>query len=176
MDLTSSSTDWIYAYQAGSPMNSDSVSASINIHDQQGTFTLNLAAATGGDGTVNPFTNMATGASNSSMSSLNSNGMSINSTTGMAVIDPTEKMIMDGTTAHGVMGAIAFILLFPTGSIVMRIFNFKYLIWVHVGIQVIGYLVALALMETGVWIAVNNEVVCPTSLASIWTTAYQNSL
>jgi hypothetical protein len=74
------------------------------------------------------------------------------------------QIIMDGTMAHGIMGAVAFVLLFPSGSIVMRIFNFKGLIWLHVGLQVLGYLVALALMETGVWIAVNNEQVCATAL------------
>jgi hypothetical protein len=162
MDLTSTSSNWIYAYKAGSAINSDSVSASISQHDQYGTFTLNLAAATGGDGTMNPFTTAATAASNTGMSSLNNDNSTMNST--MAdTSDSNAQMIMDGTTAHGIMGAAAFVVLFPSGSIVMRIFNFKGVMWLHVGIQIFGYLVALALMETGVWIALNNGEVRATA-------------
>jgi hypothetical protein len=164
MDLTSTSTNWIYAYKAGSPLNSDSVSASIDQHDNYGTFSLNLAAATGGDGTANPFTTTATSASNTGMTtSLNSGNSNMNSTTmdtGNMTTESPEQVIMDGTVAHGIMGVVAFVLLFPSGSIVMRVFDFKGLIWLHVGLQVLGYLVALALMETGVWIAVNNGEVC----------------
>ena len=166
MDLTSTSSNWIYAYKAGSALNSDSVSASINQHDNYGTFTLNLAAATGGDGTVNPLTTTATSASNTGVTSMNGNNSTTNSTlmeSSDSTTDPTQQVIMDGTTAHGILGAAAFVLLFPSGSIVMRIFNFKGLIWLHVGLQVLGYLVALALMETGVWIAVNNGEVCATT-------------
>jgi hypothetical protein len=155
MDLTSTSSNWIYAYKAGSALNSDSVSASIDQHDNYGTFTLNLATATGGDGTMNPFTTTTTAASNTGMTSLNSNNSTMNSTMMSMDSSGPARQIMDGTTAHGIMGAAAFVLLFPSGSIVMRIFNFKGLIWLHVGLQVLGYLVALALMETGVWIAIN---------------------
>ena len=38
MDLSSTSSNWIYAYKAGSALNSDSVSASIEQHDEYGTF------------------------------------------------------------------------------------------------------------------------------------------
>jgi len=167
MDLTSTASNWIFAYKAGSPLNSDSTSASIDQHDNYGTFTLNLAAATGGDGTMNPFTTTVTSASNTGMTSLNSANSAMNSTM-MDMTPSNAQMIMDGTTAHGIMGAAAFVILFPSGSIVMRIFNFKGLIWLHVGIQVFGYLVALALMETGVWIALNNGEVRAT--ASIYST------
>jgi hypothetical protein len=167
MDLTSTSSNWIYAYKAGSALNSDSVSASIEQHDNYGTFTLNLAAATGGNGAVNPFTTNATSASNTVTTPMSGNNSPTNPTMtdmGDSSTESPGQIIMDGTMAHGIMGAVAFVLLFPSGSIVMRIFNFKGLIWLHVGLQVLGYLVALALMETGVWIAVNNEQVCATAL------------
>jgi len=165
MDLSSTSSNWIYAYKAGSALNSDSVSASIQQHDNYGTFTLNLAAATGGSGNVNPFTTMS--ASNTGMTSMSGNSTTNSTMTDMGsstMESSPQNVISDGTVAHGIMGTAAFVLLFPSGSIVMRVFNFKGLIWLHVGIQVLGYLVALALMETGVWIAVNNEEVCATSL------------
>lgn len=162
MDLTSSSTNWIYAYKVGSALNSDSVSTSIDPHDGHGTFTLDLNAATGGDGTVNPFTGKTTWASNTST---NSSLSSDNSTTSTD-ITPQEVQVEQGTLAHGIMGAVAFVFLFPSGSMVMRVFNFKHVLWVHVGLQIIGYLVALTVMETGVWIAVNNGEVCPIILVN----------
>lgn len=157
MDLTSTSASFIYAYKAGIMM-SDSASASIDQHDAQGTFHLNLQAATGGDGTMNPFTT-TNAATNTGSTSMNSNNSSMNPTTSMDTTMSNEQQIMDGTTAHGIMGAVAFLLLFPSGSVIMRVFNFKYVLWVHVGLQLMGYLVALALMETGVWIAVNKDEV-----------------
>jgi hypothetical protein len=85
MDLTSSSANFIYAYKSGSMM-SDSTSASIIQHDGQGTFQFDLAAATGGDGTVNPFTSTTSAASNTGMtSSLNSNNSTTNSTSNMGM-------------------------------------------------------------------------------------------
>jgi hypothetical protein len=165
MDLSSTSSNWIYAYKAGSALNSDSPSASIEQHDQYGTFNLNLATATGGNGNVNPFTTTATSASNNGNGSMNNTMMNSSMLAGGdSTTESPEQIIMDGTVAHGVMGAATFLLLFPSGSIVMRVFNFKGLIWLHVGIQVVSYLVALALMETGVWIAVNNGQVCTTAL------------
>jgi hypothetical protein len=165
MDLSSTSSNWIYAYKAGSALNSDSVSASIQQHDNYGTFTLNLATATGGSGNVNPFTTTAS-ASNTGMTSMGGNSTTNSSMTDMdsSTMESPQQIISDGTVAHGIMGTAAFVLLFPSGSIVMRVLDFKGLIWLHVGIQVLGYLVALALMETGVWIAVNNEEVCATAL------------
>jgi hypothetical protein len=148
----------MYAYKGGSIM-SDSVSVSIDQHDSYGTFQLNLASATGGDGTMNPFTSTTAAASNTGMTagvSSNNSTMNPTNTMNMGTTDPHQRQLMDGTTAHGIMGAAAFVLLFPSGSIVMRIFNFKHLIWVHVGIQIMGYIMALAVMETGVWIAVHN--------------------
>lgn len=162
MDLSSTSSNWIYAYKAGSALNSDSVSASIEQHDEYGTFNLNLATATGGNGNVNPFTT-ATSTSTTGLSSMN-NTMNSTMDMGDSTTESPQQIIMDGTVAHGIMGATTFLLLFPSGSIVMRAFNFKGLIWLHVGIQVLGYLLALALMETGVWIAVNNGEVCATTL------------
>jgi hypothetical protein len=133
---------------------SNSVSANIVIHDENGPFTFNLANAAGGDGSLNPFTNTisATTSGNSTTAPVPGG----NSGSSSAPLDQTEQMVMTATTAHGIMGAAAFVVLFPSGSIVMRVFNFHGVLWVHVVIQLLGYITALALMETGVWIAVNN--------------------
>lgn len=164
MDFKSSSTNWIYGYKAGSPLSTDNVAATISQHDKYGPFTLDLTTAIGGDGTVNPFTNgvSSTSTSASSGSSLNNNSNATTSAgnagtnmdSGSASVDP--NVISNATIAHGLLGAIAFLLLFPSGSIIMRVCHFKHVLRVHIGIQILGYLVALTLMETGVWVAVSN--------------------
>jgi len=106
----------------------------------------------------NQITGAATSASVAGMtSSLDSNNSTTNSTPSTDLVDPYEQQIMDGTIAHGIMGAMAFVFLFPSGSIIMRVFNFKYVMWVHVGLQIMSYLIALTVLETGVWIAVYND-------------------
>jgi hypothetical protein len=162
MDFTSTSTDWIYAYKSGSSLAADSASASISFHDNYGTFNLNLATATGGNGTVNPFSDSVNAASKTGLSGSANSNDTINSdgkagpVSGSSSAIADETIIMTATTAHGFLGAAAFILLFPSGSILLRILHFPNIIWVHVGIQIFGYIVALVVMETGVWIAVNN--------------------
>ena len=54
MDFTSSSTEWIYAYKSGSPLNSDSLTESIPQHDYAAPLTWDIAGAKGGND-VNPF-------------------------------------------------------------------------------------------------------------------------
>lgn len=153
MDFTSSSASWIYAYKAGDPIMSDSVSANIAFHDQYGPFTFNLAEAAGGDGTLDPFTHSlasANGSNSTTTSSANTGGN----------FGSASESVSDGMTAvaaHGILGAIAFLFFFPAGSVVIRLLNHRSVLWVHVVIQLLGYITALALMETGVWIAVTNE-------------------
>ncbi len=162
MDFTSSSTSWIYAYKGGSALNTDSLSAPITQHDMYGTFNFNLASANGGDSNTNPFTGATisdTAANTGSTSPMNLTSSTGGDTAGSSntqLTDGKQTLIDSATIAHGIMGAVAFVLLFPSGAIIMRVLNFRGVIWVHVGFQILGYLVALALMETGVWIAVNN--------------------
>jgi hypothetical protein len=159
MDFTSASSDWIYAYKAGDALNTNSLDASITQHDEFDSFTFDLVAASGGDGSLNPFTNTissSTGNTTTTASNNTSSGSESSSSSGSQSGGISEKTISDATLAHGAMGAAAFVLIFPTGSIVIRVLHFPGVLWVHVVMQILGYLIALALMETGVWIAVHN--------------------
>ena len=46
---------------------------------------------------------------------------------------------------------VAFALLFPSGAILIRVFAFKNLVWVHAGIQLLSYILALTGMSLGIY-------------------------
>jgi hypothetical protein len=52
------------------------------------------------------------------------------------------------------MAPIAFVILFPFGAIAIRIMSFRNLVWFHAGWMVFTYIIVLASMGMGVWIAV----------------------
>lgn len=64
----------------------------------------------------------------------------------------TTKMLI----AHGVMAALAFVILFPIGAISIRLLNFPGLLWFHAAFQAFAYLIFLIAFGLGVYIA-NNE-------------------
>jgi hypothetical protein len=55
--------------------------------------------------------------------------------------------------AHGVMAALAFVILFPVGAISIRLLNFPGLMWFHAAFQAFAYLVFLVAFGLGVSIA-----------------------
>lgn len=57
------------------------------------------------------------------------------------------------TTAHGTLASLAFVALFPTGAILIRIANFTGLVWLHAAIQALGFLIFIAAFGLGVYIA-----------------------
>jgi len=59
--------------------------------------------------------------------------------------------------AHAIMAPIAFVLFFPFGAIAIRIMSFRNLVWFHAGWMVFTYIVVLASMGMGVWIAVATD-------------------
>lgn len=68
-------------------------------------------------------------------------------------------MVNNATVAHGILMGLAFALFFPFGSTLLRLFNFRGIIWVHAGVQAFAYAVALAAFGLGVWIAVETDQV-----------------
>lgn len=54
-------------------------------------------------------------------------------------------------TIHGILAALAVVVLFPLGSIFMRIIPGRFAIWVHAVTQVIGYVVYIAAAALGFW-------------------------
>ncbi|KAB8219064.1 hypothetical protein BDV33DRAFT_231775 [Aspergillus novoparasiticus] len=100
MDPKSSSTQWIYAYKEGSPLNSDNVTEFIQKHDGHGGAIADLShtktASTNPFSTYNPSTD-----SSDTTSSTDGTG------------------VPDMLIAHGLMIAIAFILLFPSLALIV---------------------------------------------------------
>lgn len=61
--------------------------------------------------------------------------------------------VNNATIAHGVLMCLAFVILFPAGSFLLRLAHFKGLVYVHAGIQMFAYMMALAGMGLGVYAA-----------------------
>ncbi|KAF7955449.1 uncharacterized protein EAE97_000708 [Botrytis byssoidea] len=140
MSFTDSSSAWIWAHKTGAALSSNSVDADIDFHDAYGVASLNLQTATGGAST-NPFLT----AGSVSTPSQTSSGASD------AAIGPSD--ISRVTIAHGVLGSLAYVILLPSGAIAIRILNFRNLLWLHAGWMVGAYLIVLASLGMGVWIA-----------------------
>lgn len=108
LSLTSSSSDFIAAYRKGSPLDSSDPAESISIHDEKYQFNLDLTKATISSDT-NPFTgagatdNAVPSGGDSDSDSSESGGMSTRSI----------------QAAHGVVMAVAMILLYPIGALLM---------------------------------------------------------
>ncbi|USP80214.1 integral membrane protein [Curvularia clavata] len=60
--------------------------------------------------------------------------------------------------AHGVLAALAFVIFFPTGSILIRLGNFRCLWLVHGLFQLFAYVVYLAAFGIGIWMINNTPV------------------
>lgn len=157
MDFTSSSTRWIWAVKGGNPIKNSSPSYSgLTQHDSFDGLTFDLTVAKGGN-SLNPFAAQAsTSGTASSPSSPTSSASSESGNTGAsASSDNPEAKRERATIAHGAVMGLAFALLFPLGSILIRVFSFPGLIWVHVATQMVAYMLAIAGLGLGVWIALN---------------------
>lgn len=171
MDFTDSKSGWIWAIKNGRALSSNSVSADIDQHDNQGDFSFDLTKARGGD-SLNPFkaapaTNTASGgASPTSASSSNGSGAGGDESSGDGSGESyggsssggysggERKTRHHAVIAHGTTMGAAFALFFPIGAIIIRLFNFRGLVWVHVATQIFAYTIALAGLGLGVYIAV----------------------
>lgn len=144
MDLTSKSTTWIWAFKSGNPIQSASTSTSLDQHDFMDSFQFDLTAAKGGN-SLNPFltaTPIPASGSQNSGSSNKANEI---------------KNFKRARTAHATVMALAFVLFFPLGAISIRIFSFQGIVWVHAGIQLFAYMMAIAGLGLGIFIAQKPE-------------------
>lgn len=90
------------------------------------------------------------------MSGGSSGGMSGGMGEGGAIppfLIPYLKKVNHMTIAHGVLMCLAFVIFMPTGAIVIRLGKFKGVVNVHAGIQAFAYMMALAGMGIGLWVA-----------------------
>lgn len=65
-----------------------------------------------------------------------------------------QKVVM----AHGITGALAWVIFFPIGSIIMRVFRFPSLVWIHAGVQIFAYALCIATVGMGIWIATTTDL------------------
>ncbi|KAK2760332.1 hypothetical protein FQN54_002400 [Arachnomyces sp. PD_36] len=52
--------------------------------------------------------------------------------------------------AHGIVMGVAFVIILPLGAILVRLLKFKGAVWVHVACQLIGWVLMLAGLATGI--------------------------
>ncbi|KAH6698973.1 hypothetical protein BKA61DRAFT_530202 [Leptodontidium sp. MPI-SDFR-AT-0119] len=142
MSLTDASSNWIWAYRSGAAVSSDSLSVNLAEHSRYGSTNLNLQQATGGS-SANPFaTTVASTASGTTGS------------TGSSAGSGSQTTFNNVRMAHAILGPIAFVIFYPLGAIAMRVLSFKSLVYMHAGWMLFTYLMVLACMGMGVWMAV----------------------
>lgn len=169
MDLASSKTDWIWAVKEGPPIKSDSKSANIQQHNREDSFTLDLTKARGGS-SLNPF--VAVGATTASPSSRAAVPMATAPATGASDAassssegdsssggDSSSKRaaVERAKNAHGIILALVFVLFYPAGAMIIRLLSIRGVVWMHAGVQVFSYILALAGLGLGVYIGVTPE-------------------
>jgi hypothetical protein len=181
MSFTDASSDWIWAYRTGSPISSDSASVSLSQHNAADSITLNLQTAAGGSSS-NPFlaaagattspSSSTSGASTSSTSTSNPNSNSggngrygddgnRNGGNGYGGSSGNRGANESGPNshydnvlmAHGIVGPVAWVLMFPIGAIAIRTLSFRGLIWLHAGWMILAYILVLSSMGLGIWLA-----------------------
>ena len=64
--------------------------------------------------------------------------------------------------AHGVVACIAFVALFPTGGILIRVASFTGLLWVHAALQGFAFLFYIVAFSMGMYIAHANDMMSET--------------
>ena len=66
---------------------------------------------------------------------------------------PFLERVDRATIAHGTIMCLAFVIFFPSGSLLIRLGHFKGVVYVHAGIQMFAYAMALAGLGLGVYVA-----------------------
>jgi hypothetical protein len=54
--------------------------------------------------------------------------------------------------AHGVLASLAFVILFPAGSIAIRLASFPGVVWLHAAFQIFAYLIYIAAFGLGIYL------------------------
>ncbi|KAK3613198.1 hypothetical protein LTR56_028021, partial [Elasticomyces elasticus] len=145
MDFTGSSSNWIFASKTGARMDSDDISANINMHNSQGAFVWDLSQTKGGSD-HNPFLNSAATGFASPVASIATTTTSIASSESAG----SEAVVL----AHGILACIAFVAIFPLGGILIRIIDSKNTVRIHAGLQLLGYAFFIAVFVLGIAMAV----------------------
>ena len=156
MDLTSTNTQWSWAVKTGSAIKDKSQTVFLDLHDQRGRINFDLTVARGGN-SLNPFavSISTTGSGSAPAATVFTQAGSVGSSSTGGGGD--FQRIHRATIAHGAILGLAFAFLFPVGAILIRIFSFPGLIWVHAATQIFAYVMAIVGLGLGVYIALNPE-------------------
>ena len=134
-DLSSSSSPWVWAAKYGSPLNTNSLTASINIHDVEGIAAIDLQQATGGT-SDNPFAtsnNMTTSSSSHPISTVSTGS-----------VEKRRK-------AHAIIMILVFVIFSPSFALMLHIIPYSKIVYVHASFQ----LFTLALATAGFGIGIS---------------------
>jgi hypothetical protein len=154
MDFTSSSASFVYAALSGDPVQADE-RAAISQHNVQGSLSLDLTQAKGGN-SVNPF--VKSGGSGTTKGDKPEGTADLPSSGDGSLFDNQPAFFKNPDTfrmAHGLLASLAFVVLFPTGVIIVRLLSFSGLAWLHGAFQLFAYCVYIAAFGIGIYIKNN---------------------
>ncbi|KAF2757605.1 CBD9-like protein [Pseudovirgaria hyperparasitica] len=138
MSFSAASAQWIHAAHAGPPLDSTSPTERLSQHNAGDShFDWDMSTAVGGS-SLNPFVDAATAPSPSDNPIINT------------ITEPFPPAVL---LAHAVCACLAMLLLFPLGSISIRIPGIKHALYIHAGIQLTALLTLTAGAACGIYVA-----------------------
>ena len=71
----------------------------------------------------------------------------------------SEQLRTNAHIAHGTVMSVAIVLFFPLGGMIMKLFKFPRLVWIHAAVQMVGMLILITGFALGIWLSIlHNEV------------------
>ena len=72
----------------------------------------------------------------------------------------SEQLRTNAHIAHGTVMGVAVVLFFPLGGMMMKIFKFPGLVWIHAAVEMVGMLVLITGFALGIWLSILHNEVC----------------
>lgn len=179
MDATSTSSNWIYAYKNGDPLDTTSTDASISEHDGTGSLRLDLTSGVGGN-SANPFVaaqdstpasgsaSTTEGASQTSAPTGSQTGSQTASATGrpsttggvsgpLTTSNPSNSGAAQSfspnesyRSAHAAIMSLVFVVMFPLASLTLYLPHAQKVRLIHAPLQVVSIVLMIAGLGLGV--------------------------
>ncbi|TGO34309.1 hypothetical protein BHYA_0203g00140 [Botrytis hyacinthi] len=142
---TSTSSNWIAAWNSGSALDTTDTSTSIKQHSGSNhkSFTFDLSQAQL-ESDTNPFT--STSAATTAPSGNSTDSSSSSSSSSSSGLSPVQSYDM----AHGIIMGITVVLLFPLGALSMRVFGRP---WLHAILQILSFSFLIVGLGLGIKLA-----------------------
>ncbi|KAF2266536.1 CBD9-like protein, partial [Lojkania enalia] len=143
VNLTTPTMNWIWAHSTGSLLNTDDKAIPIPKHDRYGTIIFKANAHGGPDS--NPWTTQLPGPKLPSGSS---------GELPLARSGPPAHVVRM-YAAHSILACLAWAGIYPIGGIMIRLFSFPNLLWIHAGLQIFGVCLYTAAVGLGIQLSIN---------------------